>query len=234
MQYHNASLEKALPLVGNLSPQNSSDLFLFGVLTLFFNLASPKKDEDILIVGNGVTPEWLYLLRGTGALIHAEESAIRASSVSLIFQASDEIVNLLQNTPAGETPGITILESDIMAYTKDDHAKQTLLLEVIDRLKRSYSLLNRKGFSETDRMIGFIDWLFVLSDGYFKLLRDGDSEALCVLAYFTVLMKQLELYWWAEGWAVHLIRRIYMVLDNEHRFTIRWPIEEIGWVPETS
>ncbi|KAI9150569.1 Acetyltransferase BOT5 [Paramyrothecium foliicola] len=234
MQYHNASLEAALPLLSSVNKENCSELFLFGILALFFNLASPKKEDDILVVGNGVTPEWLYLLRGTEALIDAQEDALRASSVSLIFRSSEDMVNLLQNPPSGDTPGISILESAIMAYTKHDLPKQTLLLEVIGRLKRSYALLNRKGFSDTDRMIGFIDWLFDLSDGYFKLLRDGDSEALCVLAYFTVLIKQLEVYWWAEGWAIHLIRRIYMVLDTEHRFTIRWPIEEIGWVPDSA
>jgi hypothetical protein len=41
----------------------------------------------------------------------------------------------------------------------------------------------------------------------------------------------LDSCWWMEGWATHLIAKIYHLLDEEHRLWIRWPIEEIGWIP---
>jgi hypothetical protein len=34
-----------------------------------------------------------------------------------------------------------------------------------------------------------------------------------------------------EGWSIHLISGIYDSLDEEHRLWLRWPMEEIGWVP---
>lgn len=228
--YHTLSLGKALPLIPGIAPENGSNLFLFGALTLFFCLARPKKEDDMLVIGNGVIPEWLYLLRGMDALVEAE-SAIKNSPVSLIFRTSDSGHCFWKAHSPDENESLNRLEAAIRTLTAKQARKQGILLEAVDALKRSYSFSNRN-FSEHDKLRGFYTWLFKISDEYLDLLKDADSEALCVLAYYSVLLKQLERYWWLEGWGVHLIQRIYLLLSDEYRLLIRWPIEEIGWVPE--
>ncbi|KAI5460562.1 putative C6 transcription factor [Mariannaea sp. PMI_226] len=231
--YHAASLEQALPLIPGIAPQNGSNLFLFGVLTLFFCLARPKREEDMLVIGNnGVIPEWLYLLRGMDALIDEAESAIRNSPVSLIYRTTDESLDFWKAHSPEDNEALNQLEVGIRSLTSREERKQAVLQEAMDALKRSYTFSSTR-FSEHDKLRGFYTWLFKISDEYLELLKNADNEALCVLAYFSVLLKQLERYWWLEGWGVHLIRRIYMLLNDEYRLWIRWPIEEIGWVPES-
>ncbi|KAH7024185.1 hypothetical protein EDB80DRAFT_699290 [Ilyonectria destructans] len=229
--FHTLSLEQALPLIPAIAPQNSSHLFLFGVLTLLFCLARPKREDDMLVMGNGVIPEWLYLLRGMDALIEAERG-IKSSPVSLIYRTSDDGFGFWKTHSPEDNESLNQLESKIRSLTSQNARKQAVLLEAVDALKRSYTFSSKR-FSEHDQLRGFYTWLFEISDQYLELLKDADSEALCVLAYFSVLLKQLERYWWLEGWGVHLIRRIYMLLDDEYRLLIRWPVEEIGWVPES-
>lgn len=230
--YHTASLKEALPLIPSITPQNSSHLFLFGVLTLFTNLASPIKEDDMLIVGNGFIPEWLFLFRGIDTMIHAEEEAIESTAVSLIFRSTDPSGDFWTSHTPAENKILSDFENGMRARTANNKEKQEALLQAIDCLKRSYTFLNSKQFADEDKLRGFYQWLCEVGDGYLKLLRETESEALCVMAFFAVLLRDLEKYWWIEGWGVHLIKRIYVILDEEYRLCIRWPIEEIGWIPQ--
>ncbi|KAH8889225.1 hypothetical protein GQ53DRAFT_690366 [Thozetella sp. PMI_491] len=232
-EYHSSSLAKALPLISSVTAQNCSQLFLFGLLTLFFSLAKPKNADDILLVGNGVVPEWLYLLRGMHVLREAN-SAILSSPVSLIFQTTASSFEFWCSHSPRDHEALNDLDELINKNTANDPSKRKTLVEAVTALKRSYTFLfsaEELQLKEEDRLRGFYTWLFLISDSYLKLLKNADGEALCVLAFYTVLVKHLEKYWWVEGWAVHVIKRIYMLLDPTHRLWIRWPIEQLGWVP---
>jgi hypothetical protein len=233
-EYHAASLAKALPLLSNITARNCNHLFLFGYLTLVFSLAKPKEAGDLLLVGNGVVPEWLYLWQGMHALREAD-SAILQSPVSLIFKTTESSYEFwLFHTPE-KHDALEDLAQKLRHSSANDPKKQAALGGAIDGLKRSYTFLTGykdMRFKDEEKFRGFYTWFFWISGDYLKLLKDGDNEALCVLAYYTVLIKTIENNWWIEGWAVHMLRRIYMLLDDVHRLWIRWPIEEVGWVPE--
>ncbi|KAK7424472.1 hypothetical protein QQX98_000437 [Neonectria punicea] len=233
-QYQTASLKEALPLIPSITTQNCSHLFLFGVLTLLTNLASPIKEDDILVVGSGVVPKWLFLLRGIYALIQAEEKTLRSSAISLIFRATATTREFWSSHIPVENEMLSELEAGIHTRTRNEQAKQDILLEALEALKRSYTFSDNYRFKEQGKLRGVYQWLFAISDGYLKLLKDMDNEALCILAYFSILLRELEKYWWIEGWGVHLIKRIYHMLDDQYRLYIRPAVEEIGWVPEAS
>jgi hypothetical protein len=245
--YHNASLNEALPLIPSITPQNGCNLFLFGVLTLFTNLASPIKEDDMLLVGNGFIPEWLFLLRGIDPIVMAEEDTIISSPVSLIFRTNAVTSQYWlthdppENVVLENLAGVIRSRSRLDCVTKDnggngkgqeDVARRDILLGAVDCLKRSFTFLNNDGFNDHDKLRGIYQWLFAISDEYLTLLKEGDSDALCILAHYSVLLRDLEKYWWMQGWSTHLIKRIYLMLDEEYRLNIRWPIEEMGWLPD--
>lgn len=248
--YHTASLNEALPLIPSITPQNGSNLFIFGVLTLFTSLASPIKEDDMLLVGNGFIPEWLFLLRGIDPIIMADEDTIVSSPVSLIFRTSAVSSEFwLTHTPP-ENTAIDDLAAgirsrsvlDILDRTRcgggrligeEDEGRRDVLLSTVEALKRSFTFHDNEGFNDHDKLRGIYQWLFEISDEYLTLLKEGDTDALCVLAYYSVLLRDLEKYWWMQGWSTHLIKRIYLMLDEEHRLSIRWAIEEMGWVPDS-
>jgi hypothetical protein len=102
----------------------------------------------------------------------------------------------------------------------------------MSHLKRSYTFRTDPGFTDDAKVRGYYNWLFQVPEDYLKLLRDVDYEAMCVFAFFTLLLKDIEKFWWIEGWSLHLMKRIYYLLGEEYRLIIRWPIAELGWVPE--
>ncbi|KAH7130975.1 hypothetical protein EDB81DRAFT_599817, partial [Dactylonectria macrodidyma] len=227
--HHAASLTEALPLIPSITSENCTHLFLFGVLTLFFNMASPMKTDDILLVENRAVPEWLYLLRGIGTLVDAD-SAILSSSASLIFKAISP-AGCWGVYPPKKHESLDELEKRIRIKTLGSLEKQTMLLGAVERLRQTYDFLSIKGPNDHDRLRAVYAWLFNIDDGYLKLLKNADSEALCVLAFFAILLKEFEKIWWIEGRAIHIIRQIYILSDDEYRLWIRWPIEEMGWMP---
>ncbi|KAF4984020.1 hypothetical protein FZEAL_725 [Fusarium zealandicum] len=229
--YHTASLEGALPIITTITPKNCSPLFLFGVLTLLFNLVSPRRAEDMLIIGNGAVREWLYLLRGIRSLVRAE-SAIFSSAMAMIFQPTLENERFWTLLSSEESEFLIDLKKGICEKTAEDEPKRAVQSEAVDALNVSYILLHHEGLSDQDKLSLVYSWLHRVSDDYLALLKKVDEDALCVLAFFCVLLRELEKFWWFEGWSVHLIGRIFALLKDEYRLRIRWPIEQIGWVPE--
>ena len=74
--------------------------------------------------------------------------------------------------------------------------------------------------------------MYKVQDGFLALLNARHPKALCVLAFFCVILHRLEYNWWFQGWGTHLIERLYGALDDGHRLWIRWPIQQIGWIPK--
>jgi hypothetical protein len=76
-------------------------------------------------------------------------------------------------------------------------------------------------------------WQWDAAKDFIPLLRGSEprQEAVVIYAHFVIMLKKLENQWWLEGWARHLMERVWESLDEEHRQWIRWPIEELGWVP---
>ncbi|KAJ5273657.1 hypothetical protein N7478_008782 [Penicillium angulare] len=232
IERHSLSLSKALPLIPVVTPQNSPSLFVFGMLALLFNLARPIENKDVSAFSNGVIPEWLYLMHGVDTVVMADRS-ILSSPVCLIFKTTWGSRDYWMSHSPEKYQVLVELEDRICDFEEGEEKKRTLQ-NTIAALSRSYSFLYGRDFKDQDKLRGFYIWLYEVDNSFFDLVKNGDNGALCVLAFYAVLIKDLEKYWWMEGWAVHLIRGIYMLLDGEHRIWIRWAIEEIGWVPDAS
>ncbi|SPO07403.1 uncharacterized protein DNG_10097 [Cephalotrichum gorgonifer] len=86
---------------------------------------------------------------------------------------------------------------------------------------------NTPAFELVDAFI----WLAMVADDLLPLLQVQTLESVAIFAFFCVLLKKLDSHWWVQGWGQQLIARAYSLLDDESRLWIRWPIEEIGWVP---
>lgn len=57
------------------------------------------------------------------------------------------------------------------------------------------------------------------------------QEALAIFAHLLIVFKKVENQWWLEGWATHVMEKVWVLLDDEHKLWVQWPIEELGWVP---
>ncbi|OTB20761.1 hypothetical protein K445DRAFT_372322 [Daldinia sp. EC12] len=229
--HHNASSSMALPVLNDLTSQNSVPIFFFSMLTTYIAFASPKESDNLLLISNGAMPEWLFLFRGMRSVIELNGEAIHSiMSLTFIFDSGRQLNMFWETTTPPEHEGLKELECTLKTHVKDAQ-KLDELLHAIDSLKRSFVFFHSTSYTDDQRLRAAFMWLFKVREEFVKLLKIRDSEAYCVLAFFCVLLQRLDYTWWLEGWGVHLIGRIYSALDEGYRLWIRWPIEEIGWVP---
>lgn len=90
------------------------------------------------------------------------------------------------------------------------------------------SLTTLFAFAETYEGSDAFVWVIKTPETYFILLRKQDQPALCIFAFFCVILHHLSKTWWAHGWSIHLMKQIYRLVDEGHRLWIKWPIEQIG------
>jgi hypothetical protein len=139
-------------------------------------------------------------------------------------------VNYIWENSTYQNEELSELLDHFDAHVTESNKSQTLK-DAVKALERSYSFMFEGSYPDEHKLRATFIWLYKMSDGYMALLKEGDSAALCVLAFFCVLLRRLDYYWWMEGWARHLIRQVYIALRPEHRMWIQWPMEEIGWAP---
>ncbi|KAI0887615.1 uncharacterized protein GGS22DRAFT_198814 [Annulohypoxylon maeteangense] len=231
MIHQNASSSLALPVLDDLHGDNSVPILFFSMLTTFIAFASPKESSDLLVTSNGAMPQWLHLFRGMRSVVEFNGEAMTSFlSLGFIFDSGRQMNQIWRSMVPPEHEGLKELEASIRFYVKDAQKLEDLT-HAIDELKRAFAFCNSANIMDEQRVRGVFMWLFGIRDGFTQLTKEHDNEALSVLAFFCVLLKRLDYIWWIEGWGVHLVRRIYNVLDEGYQLWIQWPIEEIGWVP---
>jgi hypothetical protein len=229
--HHNAALTMASPLITNITIDNSMQLFLFSAITNYLAFAKPRDPADFLVANNDSIPDWLYLFRGVRALLDAQSEMLHSSSIAVMFEEGVK-THEFWRSHTFENEALRELEANIRASVREDVSALDALLDAVDSLKRSFALLYDGTQSDENRVRGVFVWLYKISDSFIGLVGQGSSEALSVLAFLCVMLRRLDSMWWIEGWGLHLIERIYSRLNDTYKLWIRWPIEEIGWVPE--
>ncbi|KAL6904059.1 putative C6 transcription factor [Trichoderma evansii] len=232
MEHHNASFKAALSFLTNICPENSTALYMFSVLTFLFSLACPKKPDVCLTETGEIMPEWISLLRGIRSIMNKQGLTIRSSPLALICWKDTEY--LPSEAESYENEHFKELEHSINVSSLKDARKKEALLLAINDLKQTFKRISHSSPETEDQAKQIFTWLYNVSDYYITLLNSGDGDALCIFGFFCILFIHLEHIWWAEGWAVYLIARVYSLVDDTRKLWLRWPVEEIGWVPVRS
>ena len=228
--HHQISLSTAIPLLSHVTPENCSALYTFAILASIFSLGRPRTPEDSLVVEEAGVVTWLTLLRGTRSIIESSHTAVRSGPLGPMFQNELRRVQL-RDMPSYnhsiEEKQLEELQRTIAKATTDQRILKTYT-EAIEELRKSYMVLynNPHTYEFTDVFI----WVLRASDEYLQLLNEQTQESLCIFAFFSVVLYQLRSHWWIEGWGSNLIAQIYLLLDEEHRWWIQWPLEQVHWV----
>ncbi|KEY69779.1 hypothetical protein S7711_03758 [Stachybotrys chartarum IBT 7711] len=230
MIHHSAASSAVVPLISNMSSDNAIPVFLFSVITSFIAFASPKEPDNLLVISNGVVPEWLLLFRGVRSMLYAYGGDVRASPLGMTMLRTGHQTHEIWMSKSLEHDALKELEVNLKGHVTDPKMSKALL-NVVDCLKRCYQFIYGNGYTDDERMRSISILVFKVDDEFIELLKGRQNEALCVLAFFCVPLHRMGFMWFVEGWGLHLIQSIYTALDPGFRAWIRWPIEETGWVP---
>ncbi|RAK94961.1 Zn(II)2Cys6 transcription factor [Aspergillus ibericus CBS 121593] len=223
--HHDAALKLATPEMANITPDNSAPLFLFSALSTFIWCAKPLKPGNFLLWENHEIASWLVLIRGTGTILDFADEALKNGPLASMFSAR------ARNRIAEPVPQHQILENLrylVMEDVPEPHMAQ-VYGSVIDEMNRPFVMcLERNLRLETADVFS---WLLRVPHEFLLLLKDYQPLAMVIFGYFCVLLHQLEWMWCMKGWSTHLLSQIYNKLSPAYRAWIRWPIEQIGFLP---
>jgi hypothetical protein len=228
--HHCAALEFAKSALGDSDGHNCEQILLFTKLCKFFAFAKPKDDADLLIAHEQSVPEWLTGFRHLHRLVGEGKENTQSTIVAMLLQDRSQSMDFWLSY-GSEKDALDELGGNVYSSTHKDLESLAAILDARHHLHQSFVMFNEGNFSGDFQIRATLMWLRNISDAYIALVAEGDYEALCVLAFYCVLLRRLECFWWFEGWGLHLIERIYSQLPDKFRLWIRWPIQEIGWVP---
>jgi hypothetical protein len=233
---HQTGLQTATTMLPQIDDENCEAVWIFATLTLFFSLATARQSNEFLMVGASIGGGWLELIKGSYAILSSSHHKLIAGSLGPTFHIGKIRAELREqlsyNFPIDQDPTQELRTQ--MTYSKLKPESYDVCMHAIEELRKSFALHYSSESKATDEFGDTFMWLFFVNDGYLDLIREHCQEAVAIFAYFCVLLKALDNQWWIQGSSIHLIEQIWNSLDEHHRLWIRWPIEEIGWIPPSS
>ncbi|KAF1988318.1 hypothetical protein K402DRAFT_374176 [Aulographum hederae CBS 113979] len=226
---HDLALREATILLSNINKDNCCALYTFSALSCMYAMSAPKNMEDLISVGQTGLEEWFILFRGTRAIIESSIDTLIAGPMAPVFRLGLRRQEL-RGISEPQTHYLDNLRETVLDPC-DDPATKAIYTNIVDELERTFAVVEAFNTPAPESSDIFI-WIWMLSEEYIQLLRERTPEALAILAHYCILLKKLDGWWWMESFNKRLIRLIYYSLHQEHRQWIRYPIEEIGWVPD--
>ncbi|KAK6850977.1 C6 zinc finger protein [Apiospora arundinis] len=236
MSHHQIAAKSAMELMASPTRSQAEGLFLFSVLTIFYALGCPRRDDKFILVGESGFPNWMFLLQGT-----------KSFTSSIAGSGTDTVLAPLLNHGADRwlarpaaardrgTPSSKVHEhidsiQELIALRQPDARLRGIYAHAIEELQKSFSVLEADPHGGRCGITDAFVWIFEVAADFLPLLRDTTQEAVAIFAFFTVFLNKAGSQWCLHGWADHLIDKCYTLLDEEHRNWIQWPLEEMGWV----
>ncbi|KAE8350840.1 hypothetical protein BDV28DRAFT_159272 [Aspergillus coremiiformis] len=221
--HHKVSLQLATPEMAKINRNNSSPLFLFSALSTFIACARPLQPDTI--IEHGHVANWLLLIRGAGTILDFAEETLKTGPVGTMFRVRAEYLNF---EPRGRHHALEDLHKLVQREEQDPHIRR-MYSGAIDEMNRSYLMCMEHNLRLETADV-FI-WLIRVPYDFIALFQDHQPLAMVIVGYFCVLLHHLEWMWFMKGRSVHILSQIYARLSPTYRVWIRWPIEQIGFLP---
>lgn len=198
--------------------------------TLFFAPDEPPCGDGKLAMH---TVQWVKLHFGTHTILESIWPILEKGRLGALFEPWKGLdPNREDRLDPVEKEVLDDLASAWHAPTCNLAQDQKGVLDLIlTKLRRIYSMLNPKYNQKVSKLSVVISWFNMLSEEYLKMLERKTPEALLLVVYYCVCLKQLEHVWWMKDKAENLLRTVIDALEKKgggkwERWT-QWPIEQV-------
>jgi hypothetical protein len=224
-EYHyETALRLATAELQDINKDNYPSLYVFASLCSLLILAMGPAPGNFLLFTNDVIAEWSVMFRGFRGMRHILECDYGLLQNDDLAPLSKLSINQM-NLPPSNNEHLEELRDMILATASDDPDLH-LYITTLKNLSESFPIRQTQPCPQ----LVFV-WLYRLSDEFVLCLQQRKPIALVILAHIVVLLNDLSSFWWIGGWIDHIMSEVYAALTEEYRTWMRWPIEEIGWLP---
>jgi hypothetical protein len=206
-------------LRSGITPENAEICFAASTLIAFHSSTSLGliRDEE----GNRVPVlplHWFNYWQGIRAVLDEGMKYIQNEDIkNVILAEGNHTKTLLNSTNIPISHAYSFLVADLDRETTNEETQFAYDSAVAWLAKAHSSLVMRNVFKFTA----------VVTRRFIQLLGQKDPRALCVCAYFFVLMKKLVTIWWLDGVAVHEFWGLMSFIPEQWKPLMEWGVREI-------
>ncbi|GKT63086.1 DUF814 domain-containing protein [Colletotrichum tofieldiae] len=200
----------------------TSSLLVLNAYSTFPYQRGSSQNPDVPTVDDIL--DVFLLVRGMSHILSSSQPIIQAGPFAPFFT---EVV-----TPASTplldavTQHLHNFRSSLETCNLDQISKTVVMKEIGVFLEWIIHAVETTAFPEIRVAL---TWPINLTEEYLQLLRNRDSAALTLLAYYCVVIRSTEATtWFMQGWGINAARAIVSDLDPEWKDMIKWPLAFIS------
>ncbi|KAL2803250.1 hypothetical protein BJX63DRAFT_412569, partial [Aspergillus granulosus] len=231
-----AELTRALASINN---EVCGALYTAAVLVSYCTFAAGPADANDLLVCNvgsrgAALPRWISVVQGVRLIMQTFEPAVLFSGLVAPLYPRDK--------PASSTPTCVEDETPRVDWEEPMHRLRGLIisreepntaiyLKNYQQIEAIYEATYGKADGTFDCAVRnkfiFI-WLYSMDDDFVACLQQRQPLSLLLLAYYALLLANMQRDWYIHGWPVHMLMRIREILQKDYLEWLDWPLEQVG------
>ncbi|KAH7131283.1 C6 zinc finger protein [Dactylonectria macrodidyma] len=231
--HYELAVREATLQLGHLSLDNAQAMYGTMVMVSFYYFARTPSPGDLLVFSDGRTVHWMPLLQGVKYVLQTLGHSAIFHGIFSIEPEQDES-ECSQDTTSLGSPSPTWLEpltELAQMIEQSDHPFSPCYAQAASDLmhcyQATYGTSNNPLSYNDGKFPDIMGWLYRMDDQFILHLQEKMPVPLILLAYFAVLLKSLESYWFMEGWAKHLLHEVNGILDPQYTKWLDWPASQI-------
>lgn len=103
------------------------------------------------------------------------------------------------------------------------HLADPVCQKALNDLRRLFAMIATPNQTISTKTLAFT-WLAGLSERFLVLLAQQNTEAVIVMAHYSVLLNMVNDYWFMKGWGVRLLRQCSASTEGTAQELISWPL----------
>lgn len=230
-RHHAIGVQGSTALLGSIDDENFEVVRMSATLIGLINLAMGPRPGEYITFSEQAGPSFLDLLRGLRSIrSHRQYNDMQEKSPTHTPSPSSYSDGSVES-PFANDPNAHLSSLYARAREIPETRRRESYIHALDDLEQFFILMDgpesasASALPDAAHRLSPLGWIYRVQDDFLARLQNKESLALVIVAYFAVVLKELELGWPADGWAEHIMAKVCEeVVELDDRELIRWPM----------
>lgn len=232
-RHYNTAIHAFMAGKGASTPRNGVVQLFLSSLTCTFACANESVERLLVFNAYGDFADWVVLFRAMSPVVECDTETIWLRRLEPLF------VQMRRSADARRTPQalelgqsyIWELKQKVLSEHSTDARICQIYADSIDELGRFLGVAIKQDGECSFQITDIFSWLIEASNIYLELLKQKEPTALIIFGHYIVVLRRFEWMWWMKELSGRLMTQIYSLLSEKHRSWLKWPQQQMGWVP---
>ncbi|KAI9695061.1 MAG: hypothetical protein M1820_008954 [Bogoriella megaspora] len=232
--HHSTGLKMFRSIMPNISQENCDACFAFSSIITAYAWASSNQTGKLFFSDSSApeeefTVEWVSLLRGVHALLKAAGQWMMDGPMkSLLKPRHIDLESARALDPEASTMLTALRQLWESPHANIDNEDKAALDESLILLQEAYGLIASSSVDvDIDNILVVYGWPIQVPEAFLAMVKEQKSEALVLLAYYSLLLNKVDHLWYMNGMSRSLLRSIHNKIGEEWESWMSWPLKNL-------